>query len=154
MKRKILPIIIAITIPILLGGIGGWLGNISTAFDTLTKPILTPPAIVFPIVWTILYLLMGISSYLVYQSDAKEKKNALILYAIQLLLNVTWTFVFFHLKWYVLGTLWILILLLIVAIMSYQFHKINKTAGLLQIPYIIWLIFALFLSYQMTLLNV
>lgn len=133
--------------PLVLGSIGGFLTD-SSSYNTLIKPVLSPPGIVFPIVWTILYLLMGISSYLIY----KNKGNLKIFY-LQLILNSIWTLIFFNLKEYLLSFIWIIILILLVGIMIYDFYKINKKAALIQIPYLLWLIFASYLSYSIYILN-
>lgn len=122
-------------------------------FDGINKPSFTPPAIVFPIVWTVLYVLMGISSYLIYESDSNEKYLALVIYGIQLIINSLWTFFFFKLKWFLFSFILVLIILLLVIVMIIKFYKINKIAAYLQIPYVIWLIFAAVLSYSVFLLN-
>ena len=122
-------------------------------FDGINKPAFTPPAIVFPIAWTILYILMGISSYLIFESDSSEKDSALLIYGIQLVINSLWTFFFFNLKWFLFSFVLVLIILLLVIVMIIKFYKINKTAAYLQIPYVVWLIFAAILSYNVFLLN-
>lgn len=122
-------------------------------FDGINKPAFTPPAIVFPIAWTILYILMGISSYLIFESDSSEKDSALLIYGIQLVINSLWTFFFFNLKLFLFSFVLVLIILLLVIIMTIKFYKINKTAAYLQIPYVVWLIFAAILSYNVFLLN-
>ena len=122
-------------------------------FEGIYKPSFTPPAIVFPIAWTILYILMGISSYLIYESKDGKKESALFIYGIQLIINSLWTLFFFNLKWFLFSFILVLIILLLVIFMIIKFYKINKTAALLQIPYILWLIFAAILSYNVYLLN-
>ena len=122
-------------------------------FNGINKPSFTPPAVVFPIAWTILYILMGISSYLIYESDSKDKESALVVYIIQLIINSLWTYFFFNLKWFLFSSILVLIILLLVIIMFIKFYRINKTAAYLQIPYILWLIFAAILSYNVYLLN-
>ena len=150
MKYK--KIIIFILIPLLVGFIGNILGNSNMGFDSINKPVFTPPGIVFPIVWTILYILMGISSYIVYKYD-KNNSNALTIYGIQLFFNMTWTLFFFNFKLYLFSFIWLIILLVLVIVMTYKFYKINKVSGLIQIPYILWLIFASILNYGVFLLN-
>ena len=145
--------IIAIIIPLLAGFIGNLLGNASQGFDSITKPSFTPPGILFPIVWTILYILMGISSYFIYQSNSKDKKCALIIYGIQLFFNMMWTFFFFRLKLYLFAFIWLIILIILVIVMIYKFYKIDKKAGLLQLPYLIWITFASILNFSIYLLN-
>lgn len=122
-------------------------------YKYLDKPSLSPPAIVFPIVWTILYILMGVSSYLIYESNSEKKDNALIIYGIQLVLNFFWTIIFFLLNLRLLAFIWIIILLIFVVLMIVSFYKINKKAAYLQIPYLLWVIFATYLNYMLYILN-
>ena len=117
--------------------------------DYLIKPALFPPKILFPIVWTILYILMSISLYLSSKYDNEVYK----VYGIQLVLNSLWSPLFFMFKTYLFSTIELIILLFIVIIMMYQMYLKNKTAGYLQIPYVIWLIFALFLNVSIFILN-
>ncbi len=128
----------------------------SSGFDTLIKPELTPPGFIFPIVWSILYILMGISSYLIYVSPNgtdSQKKIALSIYFIQLILNFMWTPIFFNLELYLLAFIWIILLIILVLFMIFSFYKIDKKAAYLQIPYLIWLVFAGYLSYMIYILN-
>ena len=93
-------LIISILIPNILGFIGEIIGNASKGFDNIIKPSFTPPSIVFPIAWTILYILMGISSYIIYKSEENNiKKESLKIYLLQLILNSSWTFFFFKLNY-------------------------------------------------------
>ena len=151
--KNIKNLIISIAIPLLVGIIGSLLGNSSMGFDSINKPSFTPPGIVFPIVWTILYILMGISCYLIYSSNNPKKTKALRVYALQLIFNMLWTFFFFNLNWYLFSFFWIIVLIVLVSIMIYRFININKTAGYLQIPYLIWLIFASILNLSIYFLN-
>lgn len=144
---------INILIPIAFGFTGGFLGNSSEGFKNIPKPQFAPPGIVFPIVWSVLYILMGISSYLIYTSSNKNKKSALIIYGIQLLLNSLWTLFFFRLKWYLFSFIWILFIMLFVVIMICKFYKINKVSAFIQIPYLLWLIFASILNFSIYLLS-
>ncbi|MBE5806386.1 MAG: tryptophan-rich sensory protein [Clostridiales bacterium] len=139
-------LILNILIPNIFGLIGNLLGNSSNGFDQIIQPPFTPPAIVFPIVWIILYTLMGISSYLIYTSNNPNKNKALLFYEIQLVLNTLWTFFFFRLNWFLFSFFWIILILIFVILMIYEFNKINKTAALLQIPYVLWLLFASILN--------
>ena len=147
-------LIVNILIPLTAGIIGSLIGNISEGFNSMIKAPLTPPQIVFPIVWTILYILMGISAYLINKEDkTKETQSALKIYLLQLFFNMLWTFFFFNLNWYLFAFIWLLIMIVLVIIMIYKFHKINKTAAYLQIPYLIWLLFASYLNLAVYLLN-
>jgi tryptophan-rich sensory protein len=146
-------LIIAILIPNVIGFIGGFLGNSFNGFTDIIKPSFTPNKIVFPIAWTILYILMGISSYIIYQSNDENKNKALKIYLLQLIINSSWSIFFFRFNWFLFSTFLILIILLLVIIMIKRFFIINKVSAYLQIPYILWLIFALILSYNVYLLN-
>lgn len=146
-------LILSILIPNAFGFIGNLLGNSSNGFDQIIQPAFAPPAIVFPIVWTILYTLMGISSYIICTSKSENKNKALLFYGIQLILNSLWTFFFFRLNWFLFSFLWIILILFFVILMVKEFYKINKTAAFLQIPYIIWLVFAGILNFSIYLLN-
>lgn len=144
---------ISILIPNILGFLGSLLGNVSDGFNNILKPSFTPPAVVFPIAWTILYILMGISSYLIYESDSDDKNSSLTIYGIQLILNSLWTLFFFRLKWFLFSFILILVILFFVVWMIVKFYKINKLSAYLQIPYIFWLVFAAILSFNVYLLN-
>lgn len=149
------PLIFSLAIPLVLGFIGSLLGGNFNDYTVINRPVFSPPAILFPIVWTILYILMGISSYLIYTSDANEekKKSALSIYLIQLILNSLWSLIFFRFDLYLFAFIWIILIIITVIIMIYKFIKINPIAGYLQIPYLIWLIFASILNYSIYLLN-
>lgn len=151
--KKIMYIILSILIPLAIGFIGSMLGGSMALFDNIKKPIFAPPAIIFPIVWGILYILMGISSYLVYVSNSRYKKTGLIFYAIQLVVNALWTMIFFRFENFLFAFIWLLLLLGIVIMMLFYFYKSDKKAFYLQIPYLIWLIFALILNYSIYTLN-
>lgn len=147
-------LIISILIPSVLGFLGSLIGNVSQGFDGIIKPAFTPPTIVFPIAWTILYILMGISSYLIFESNDITKDKALFIYGIQLIINSLWTFFFFNMKWFLFSFFLVLLILLLVIIMILRFYKINKVSAYLQIPYVAWLCFAAVLSFNVFLLNV
>ncbi|MBE6161221.1 MAG: tryptophan-rich sensory protein [Firmicutes bacterium] len=120
-------------------------------FDTsnLIKPALFPPKLLFPIVWSILYLLMSISVYL----STKNDNEIYIIYFIQLIVNSIWSPLFFGLKWYFLSFLWLLLLLILATIMVKKMKEKNMVAYYLQIPYIIWIIFAGYLNLFVYILN-
>lgn len=122
-------------------------------YNSLNRPPLSPPFIVFPIAWTILYILMGISIYIIMQSKRKLKKNARLIYYIQLATNALWTPIFFGFKEYFLAFLWILMLIVFVITMILTFYKISKKAAYIQIPYLLWLLFASYLNFGVFVLN-
>lgn len=148
-KHKIKEIIISILVPVILGGLVGLIISPSMdSFKLLNKPPLNPPAILFPIVWTILYILMGISHYL---TKNNEKCNKI--YNLQLFFNLIWSILFFALKLRLLAFLWIIILWVLVLKMILTFYKENKIAAYLQIPYLLWVTFASYLNIAIYLLN-
>ena len=147
-------LIISIAIPLAVGGLSALLTMGSMAqFEQIAKPPLSPPGFLFPIVWTILYTLMGIASYIVYRSKSPYKLYALIFYVAQLAVNFIWSPVFFNLTAYLLAFFCILVLLALVIITTVMFYRIDKTAGILMIPYCIWVAFATYLNFGVYLLN-
>ncbi|MBQ8730745.1 MAG: tryptophan-rich sensory protein [Lachnospiraceae bacterium] len=145
-----------IALPLVVGIISAlFTMNSMKAFEMLNKPVLSPPGWLFPVVWTILYILMGISSYLIYNSSAsqKEKSEALTVYLIQLALNFLWPTFFFTFSWYWYSLIWLLVLWVAVVIMILKFYKISKPAAYINIPYIIWLTFAAYLNYAIAVMN-
>ena len=148
--------IIGLALPLAVGGLAGWLtmGSMST-YGALVQPPLAPPPWVFPVVWTVLYVLMGIASYLVSVSDAphEEKARALWTYGIQLAFNFLWPIAFFNLKWYLFAFLWLVILWILILITALRFGRIRKPAGYLLVPYLLWVAFAGYLNLGIYLLN-
>lgn len=147
---KIKKLIIAILIPLLLGIIVSLFIN-TDIYDVIIKPEISPPKIVFPIVWTILYILMGISNYIINKDNKKEVSN--LIYYISLAINLIWPIIFFNAQEYLISLLIIIILIIFVALTIIEYFKTSKISGYLQIPYIIWLLFALYLNYQVLILN-
>ena len=130
-------------------------GNIGAVYQTLEKPPLSPPSWVFPIVWIILYALMGISAYLVYRSDSEpvRVKSALRVYWLQLLVNFSWSIVFFRFQAFWAAFVVLIILLILVITMLVKFAKIRPASALLNVPYLLWLIFAGYLNVATAILN-
>ena len=147
---KIKKLIISILIPLLLGIIVSLFIN-TDIYDVIIKPEISPPKIVFPIVWTILYILMGISNYIINKDNKKEVSN--LIYYISLAINLIWPIIFFNTQEYLISLLIIIILIIFVALTIIEYFKTSKISGYLQIPYIIWLLFALYLNYQVLILN-
>ena len=151
MKKSL---IISLLISLGVGGLSALLtmGSMDI-YKYLDKPPLAPPSILFPIVWTILFILMGISSYLIYESDSKNKQKALLIYGIQLLVNFTWPIFFFVLNYRLIALFIIITLLILIIIMIIKFYNINKLAAYLQIPYLLWVAFATYLNFGFYILN-
>ena len=127
------------------------MNNMDT-FKELNKPI-EVPGILFPIVWSILYLLMSISYYIVSSKNDEDKKEAEVSYAIQLVINSLWSLIFFGFEAYLFAFIWLLLLLISIIVMIIRFYKVDKTAAYLQIPYLLWVIFAGYLNISIYFLN-
>ena len=146
----------AIALPLLVGALSSVLtGGGMLSFDMLSKPPLSPPGWLFPVVWTILYVLMGIASYLVAESDADEarKERALSIYYYQLVVNFLWPVFFFSFEWYLFAFLWLVLLWVLIILMIKSFYDISKPAAYLCIPYLIWVTFAGYLNFGIWWLN-
>lgn len=149
-------LITCVAIPLAVGFAASLLtGSEVEVFEGVNKPPLSPPAWLFPVVWTILYTLMGISSYLILTSGAgrEEVKNALSVYAYQLVVNFLWPTFFFNFRWFLFSFLWLVLLIFLVVSMIREFYKISKPAAYLNIPYLLWLIFAGYLNFTIWWLN-
>lgn len=156
MKINYKKLIISIIIPLLVGGISAFLTRDSmSTFERVAKPPLSPPGWLFPVVWTILYILMGIAAYLVNTSKGPKtlSDSALAIYALQLVFNFFWSIIFFNMEAYLFAFIWLIALWLLILWTTVSFYKINKTAGLLMIPYLIWVAFAGYLNFGIYLLN-
>ena len=149
-------LVISLIIPLAVGGLSAFVtrGDMDV-YKTVERPPLSPPSVVFPIVWTVLYILMGISLYLIWNSGDiyVDKKNAYIFFGIQLFLNFIWSPVFFTARQYLPAFLILVALWLCVLAMIINFAKISRPAALLQIPYLIWLTIAGYLNIGIYLLN-
>lgn len=122
-------------------------------YNTIDKPFLSPNKIVFPIVWSVLYILMGISLYIISESKYLNKDKSYLLYILQLLVNSVWPLFFLKFRLFFVSFLIVLLLIYLVIKLILEFYKINKLAAYLQIPYLLWLIFASYLSLGVFLLN-
>lgn len=157
MWNKIKPYVISVAIALGVGGLSAFLtsGNMDI-YSRIEQPPLAPPAILFPIVWTILYVLMGISAAMVCkEKDRKpdEVRNALIVYGISLFFNFFWSIIFFNMQAYLFAFIWILLLLAVIVAMIILFKRISPLAAYLQIPYLLWVAFAAYLNFAIYLLN-
>lgn len=155
-KIKIKELIVCIAIPLLVGILASLLTMKNMdLFGTVQKPPLAPPAWLFPVVWTILYVMMGIASYLIYSSftDLNTKKDALCVYSLQLIFNFGWSLIFFNLQWFYAAFVWLIILWILILITILRFRKINQKAAWLLLPYLIWVTFAGYLNLGIAILN-
>lgn len=156
MKSNFERLIISIGIPLLVGGLSSYFaGNIGGAYAVLEQPPLSPPGWIFGVVWTILFTLMGIASYLVVTADAPKEdiSKALTLYAAQLVVNFFWSIIFFGYEMYLLAFVWLVLLLILIGLTIIAFYKVSKPAAYLLVPYFLWVSFAGYLNLGIWLLN-
>lgn len=147
-------LLLHLAIPLLVGGLSGFLTrDAMKAFASLEKPALSPPGWVFPVVWTILFLLMGLGSYIVWKSASAVRAVALGIYSVQLFVNFFWSILFFNFGKHLAAFIWLLFLLALLLVMFYYFRKAEPLAAYLQIPYILWVLFAGYLNFGVYLLN-
>ena len=125
----------------------------SDFYSSVEMPSLAPPSWLFPVVWTVLYILMGVSSYLIYEGGCKTKKRALSVYGAQLAVNFIWTLVFFNARAFFAAFILIIVLWLLIIAMIASFHKCRPLAAYLQIPYFLWVTFATYLTWSVYVLN-
>ena len=157
MKQKIRPYIISVAFSVGVGLLSALLtrGNMDIYKEVETPP-LSPPSFLFPIVWTVLYILMGISAGMIYTNRKalpKQKESALLTYTASLVVNFFWSIIFFNMRAYFFAFIWLLLLLFLIISTILQYRKINKTASYLQIPYAVWVIFAGYLNFGIWFLN-
>lgn len=146
-------LIISILIPLAVGALSALISGNMSSYSTLSKPALSPPSIVFSVVWTILYILMGISAYIIQLSKSSIVPMALNIYYLQLFFNFCWSIIFFRFSLYWLSFIWLIILIIMICIMIKLFYEINKTAAYLQIPYLLWCLFAAYLNLSISIMN-
>ena len=152
--KKIGKIILAIIIPLAVGGLSALITtNKMELFETVAKPPLAPPRWLFPVAWTILYILMGIASYLLYIADTEEGREALVLYGVQLFFNFFWSIIFFNLEAYWFALIWLFIMWIIILLLLIKSKKVDERAFWLLLPYFIWTTFAFYLNFGIAVLN-
>lgn len=155
-KGSFIPLAISILISEGIGALSAFFSmGTMEKYKMLNQAPFSPPGWIFPVVWGILYLLMGVASYLVYSSgaDKKEVKSALSFYTLQLAFNFFWTILFFRFELRGFAFLWIIALLILIIITTVKFYRINRTAGYLMIPYVLWVSFASVLNFAIWQLN-
>ncbi len=148
-----------IFLPLILGVGSSFFINTFSLYNNINENIsFAPPRSLFPIVWTILYLIMGFSYYKIVSTIKngncfqKLKKDTYFIYYLQLFVNICWSFIFFNFKMYFFAFIWILLLIFLVVIMILNFYKINKLCAILNLPYLLWIMFASYLNYSIFLL--
>ena len=156
MRMKWKTLAIALVIPLAVGGLSALVTRREMeAFSQLNQPPLSPPSWLFPVVWTILFLLMGLASYLVLTGNAPDgvTRRALTVYGVQLGVNFFWSILFFNLKWYLFSFFWLVLLWGLILVTTILFFPIRRPAGWLLVPYLLWTTFAGYLNFGIYLLN-
>lgn len=153
MKKNLKLLIISIAIPVLLGFLTSIITRPFIDYEQLVQPPLAPPSWLFPVMWTILYILMGISFYITLKNDHDLDIDTYKTYFLQLIINCFWTIFFFVFKWRLFSIFWLIALIYLIVKMIIKFYRINKIGGLLQIPYLLWCLFALYLNIGIYILN-
>lgn len=152
--NKYKTIILQVVLALAAGGLASLLGgDTAPLYERLTPPPLSPPGWVFPVVWTVLYILMGIAAGLVARSEDVDSARGMTLYYIQLALNVLWPLIFFRFEWVTVAAVWLFLLTLAVFATQRQFRVIHPAAGWLLLPYLLWCLFALYLNIGFAVLN-
>ncbi|PBQ30998.1 TspO protein [Sphingobacteriaceae bacterium] len=154
--NKILKLILCILLPLSIGALSGvaTASGVRSWYLTLEKPFFNPPDYLFAPVWTVLYLLMGISFYLVLQSKfSRYKRRAIQIFVLQLILNFLWSFLFFKFHLITAALIDIVLMWLSILLMIFTFYEVDKKAGLLQVPYLLWVTFATLLNASIWMLN-
>lgn len=151
-KRTYILFIVLCEIVGLISGLISMMGM--KDFGEVMQSELTPPAIVFPIVWTVLYALMGIGAARIRLAEESiEQIKALLIFSLQLAVNFLWSIIFFNLQAFQLAFWWLIILLILIILMIAAYHKVDKLAAYLQVPYLLWVTFAGYLTYMVWMMN-
>lgn len=156
MKKNRKDLILCLSIPLLTGALSAFLTrNAMEQFERLSKPPLSPPGWLFPVVWTILYLMMGAASYLVLRSGGPRQAvdKALTLYGVQLGFNFLWTILFFSMGRYLFAFFWLVVLWFLILAAALRFYRLSEPAGYLMVPYLLWVAFAGYLNLGIYLMN-
>jgi len=155
-EKRIIALIISILLAEGIGFLSGFLSmTASSDYKNFNKPPFSPPGLVFPVVWIILFFLMAVAAYRIWMKgkSGEDITKALVLYGIQLFLNFLWSIIFFRFRLYAIAFLELLVLVVYILLTTFEFHKIDKTSAYLMIPYIAWVSFAGALNYAIWMLN-
>lgn len=154
MLKKYLPYIISVSLSLGIGGFSAFLTkNSMPLYSAINRPKFSPPPEFFPVVWAVLFVLMGIAAAIVWCSNGRKLDSALLFYGTQLVFNFCWSIIFFNFREYFAAFVWLIILLVLIILTTIKFYKINKLSGFLLIPYIIWVSFAGYLNFMIWILN-
>lgn len=149
-------LIVSLAAPLAVGGLSALITKDNMVmFELVKKPPLAPPGWLFPVAWTVLYILMGLASYWVWNSDAQRgvKKAGAAYYALSLVFNFAWPIVFFNLDKYLAAFIWLCLLWLFILLAAVQFRRADSRAGVAMLPYLLWVAFAGYLNLGIYLLN-
>lgn len=155
MWKKIKPYVISVAIALGVGALSALLTKDNMeAYRSINKPPLNPPMAVFPVVWSVLFVLMGIGSAMIYtKKDEADVYASLRIYGFQLIVNFFWSLIFFNMQAYLFAFIWILMLWVLIIIMIISFKRISPAAAYMQIPYLLWVTFAGYLNIMVYILN-
>lgn len=154
MLKKYKPYIISVLIALLVGAVSAFFTrNNVNIYDNINRPPLSPPMWLFPVVWSILFILMGIGSAAVYVENKQGTRDALWIYGIQLIVNFFWSIIFFNMRAFLFAFIWLALLWVLIIWMIISFKKVNVIAAYLQIPYLLWVTFAGYLTLMTYILN-
>ncbi len=156
-KNNILIFAVAVIIPLAVGGFSAFLTKDNmNIYEEIKTPPLSPPSFLFPVVWTVLYALMGVSSALIWQKRSLNKDKAdtaLLIYAASLVFNFIWSLIFFNFRMYLFAFIWLVVLLILIILTIIKYRRLSPLAAYLQIPYALWVAFAGYLNFGIYLLN-
>ena len=157
MLKKTTPYAVSILIALGVGGLSALItGGGTDLYNTIVTPPLSPAPILFPIVWSILYILMGIGSAVIWKKcgeNVEDFRCALRIYALQLVVNFLWSVIFFNLRTFMFAFIWLVMLWILICMMIFEFAKISRAAAYMQIPYLLWVAFAGYLNLMIYFLN-
>ena len=152
--KKAKPYILSILLALTVGGLSALAtANNMDIYDKIKMPPLSPPGWLFPIVWSILFFLMGISAAIIFTSDSPQKDDALFIYAVSLVLNFAWTIFFFNMQSFIVSFIILAALWTTIIITMIKYYRISKAAAWIQLPYLLWVTFAAYLNFAIALLN-
>ena len=155
-KFNLTDLLIFIVSAELIGAVSALIsGSFSPLYSEIRNPPLAPPAFLFPVVWTVLYAVMGFSAYLIYRDEesGSDRSTALGVYIIQLAVNFSWSIIFFRFRLFALAAFVALILAVLAAAMILSFRKVSRTAAYVNVPYLLWMMFATYLAFGVWFLN-
>ena len=154
MFKKFVPYIVSVALSLGIGGLSAFITKDSMPiYSSINRPKLSPPSEVFPIVWSVLFVLMGIAAALVWCSNGRQLDSALLIYGLQLVFNLCWSIIFFNFRAFLFAFIWVLALLVLIGITMVKFYRIKKPAGWLMLPYFAWVSFAGYLNFMIWRLN-